>query len=119
MRISDWSSDVCSSDLEHAGERALAALFTHRCEQIAVGIEFMRLGHQSDAARHLSRAVPLIERGGPQHRLHAALAIVEIRLQQRRRFSCIYAGIIEIRSEERRGGNECVSKCSTMWSSYQ
>src|SRR3546814_18907988 len=57
----------------------------------------MRPREQADAAGDVPRAVQGVERRGPQHRFHAALAIVEIRLQQRRRLARIHAGIIEIK----------------------
>ena len=41
-----------------------------------------------------ARAV--VERRGPQHRLHAALAIVEVGLQQGRRFPRVHRRIVEI-----------------------
>src|SRR3546814_15221632 len=37
MRISDWSSDVCSSDLEAARQGAAAALIVHDTEPAAYG----------------------------------------------------------------------------------
>src|SRR3546814_4652757 len=40
MRISDWSSDVCSSDLveEDVGRAALDAAFQHRLQRLVAGI---------------------------------------------------------------------------------
>src|SRR3546814_10623949 len=36
MRISDWSSDVCSSDLVHAGETPEAALVRELHEELGI-----------------------------------------------------------------------------------
>src|SRR3546814_17353454 len=66
MRISDWSSDVCSSDLE--GIVALVAVHVH--QQAAPGGDFAELPHRfravchgalemRDAAHHVD---PLVER---------------------------------------------------------
>src|SRR3546814_18757537 len=55
MRISDWSSDVCSSDLLHAGMRARRAdrlverVVAHRAEGLAVaGAEALHGGGVED-----------------------------------------------------------------------
>src|SRR3546814_8726064 len=79
MRISDWSSDVCSSDLQD-----LAAI-----EQV----------HQPTGGgdQHIDA---FIERLDLITHLHTAD-------QQRH---------LEIRSEERRVGKECVSTCRSRWS---
>src|SRR3546814_5125358 len=44
MRISDWSSDVCSSDLDHAAE-----------QQYDRPVEVLKRGAQVDRARHRHR----------------------------------------------------------------
>src|SRR3546814_5756241 len=76
MRISDWSSDVCSSDL--------FALATDIAEWLVrQGVPF-RVAHE------------------------VAGACVR---------ECESRGI-ELRSEERRVGNECVSTCRSRWSPY-
>src|SRR3546814_6017292 len=44
MRISDWSSDVCSSDLIHGGERAALRLRVgHRAHRVARRLDLRRL----------------------------------------------------------------------------
>src|SRR3546814_16003297 len=104
MRISDWSSDVCSSDLTRMGsdQRGLP--------QIS--------GRDLFAQNQLSREdvtgdliyeprtrfeVPLEEEPARPGRLRAVAT--ELVLDRRL-----------IRSEERRVGNECVSTCSSRWS---
>src|SRR3546814_12944340 len=98
MRISDWSSDVCSSDLHRPGlHRAFDdRLAQPRPAEIPV----------DDAADE--------ERGG--HRERGALgrgddaaedAAQDDEMQRERP-----------RSEERRVGNECVSTCRSRWSPY-
>src|SRR3546814_11337348 len=106
MRISDWSSDVCSSDLavrnavkrnagrdqpdiraggvededrrdEHDRKRPPEKARGHRAA----------MEHETDAPRDLQRADRCEERDAD-------------------------------RSEERRGGKECVSTCRSRWSPY-
>src|SRR3546814_12821258 len=88
MRISDWSSDVCSSDrtLQHALEA-----------ERRLGVAAIVLGQ----ARH---------RTGDRL-FQVASQSVEVgagRLQD---------GLRRRRSEERRVGKECVSTCRSRWSS--
>src|SRR3546814_16759901 len=102
MRISDWSSDVCSSDLlqrgaVHAGNRAaIDAQHRHfkcRCELRA------QLGEPFDAQVG-GQADPDIARDfGSAHLANAPALQVD-------------------RSEERRVGKECVSTCRSRWSPY-
>src|SRR3546814_12889965 len=106
MRISDWSSDVCSSDLDHA--TGWSSTVSH-------------------PARHLIRALPtpLNDRG----------PIVPTYLLPRRytlRFDPADIPVLapidhveragprvaeqKCRSEERRVGKECVGTCRSRWS---
>src|SRR3546814_7697589 len=81
MRISDWSSDVCSSDLYDGAARGRQWFSTR-------GV---------DEDNRIERVA------------HALPALVDyIRAAQAR------LG----RSEERRGGKECVSTCRSRWSPY-
>src|SRR3546814_18033452 len=88
MRISDWSSDVCSSDLRIEDDRLLPR--RRRCE----GRRPVRYGE-----------FPYEERGW-QFR----------RRRPRWRDAVCGAGGFEFRSEERRVGKECVSTCRSRWS---
>src|SRR3546814_5000643 len=91
MRISDWSSDVCSSDL--AARRREGARDAR---------------HQE--APHLLADVELpVEEQLHQHRLDELL----VRLAER---DSLRGG--KPRSEERRVGKECVSTCRSRWSPY-
>src|SRR3546814_14711001 len=102
MRISDWSSDVCSSDLidQHrtwtAGAHDVESLLEH-------------LWHQCWLTNH-DRPFG--------HWLRDRLDIdsLEIFLVQ----TCTWrlTGNAQNRSEERRGGKECVSTCRSRWSPY-
>src|SRR3546814_10172470 len=92
MRISDWSSDVCSSDLLYAfgsyGIRdANAAGFYRRSND----------SRNRDYGASLTDFVPYYPNGFlPQ----------------------ITSEIEDVRSEERRVGKECVSTCRYRWSPY-
>src|SRR3546814_1306942 len=90
MRISDWSSDVCSSDL----------LF--RRAFLAIGPIKVRPLRERAAFDHRRQVDPVDPRRGP----HAGKA--RERRQQ----------VDPLRSEERRVGKECVSTCRSRWSPY-
>src|SRR3546814_14354600 len=91
MRISDWSSDVCSSDLimDEAEQFALG-LGDERMDRL-VGVEETHPGRGGDV-------------GGKRGGAAAAVEFI-IALPQRR-------------SEERRVGKECVSTWRSRWSPY-
>src|SRR3546814_4375912 len=95
MRISDWSSDVCSSDLAEMQQRALTRPF--RGQREAALIPEPVVGHQ--LARDARE--PRFDREGDED-----LAVHRRRLRFVRR------------SEERRVGKECVSTCRSRWSPY-
>src|SRR3546814_19634848 len=91
MRISDWSSDVCSSDLLIWVNGALglaAATQEYVLAGVGVGLALAAL-----------RVLALIEK-----RLGEKWQILEYQ--------------ITTRSEERRVGKECVSTCRARWSPY-
>src|SRR3546814_16049619 len=97
MRISDWSSDVCSSDL--AKERPNLTIHTH-----AVTDRVLFEGKRAVGVRYL--------RGREQP--HVARARREVLLCS----GAIASPQILQRSEERRVGNECVSTCRSRCSPY-
>src|SRR3546814_16381324 len=102
MRISDWSSDVCSSDLPVAQ----AVMFC------LMDVSGSMTEHMKDLAKRffallhlfLSRCYEHVEVVFIHHTDRAA----EVDEQ-----TFFYS-----RSEERRVGKECVSTCSTRWSPY-
>src|SRR3546814_11243153 len=96
MRISDWSSDVCSSDL--LGDE----------EHHPVEHEERTLGDVLNAReRHELR--------GPTRKLRVLLLEQRFKLLEVFRADAL-SGIN--RSEERRVGKECVSTCRYRWSPY-
>src|SRR3546814_20593229 len=98
MRISDWSSDVCSSDLEP--ERALDALDfgLEMLAQLAVE-RAQRFVHQDKIGFKDQRA----GKGDP----------LALPAGQR-----LGATVPQSRSDERRVGEECVSPCRSRWARY-
>src|SRR3546814_11133018 len=90
MRISDWSSDVCSSDLALARE---VGLHDH-------------VGDQEPLLEHL--ALEVEAHHAPDRAAHAVGGQHVIRVDR----------IAAVRSEERRVGKECVSTCRSRWSPY-
>src|SRR3546814_18961291 len=116
MRISDWSSDVCSSDLLRPPRIAKAIL--------PPGIPMM-----SRLRRHafvcLGYAEPIAPLP-PAHRQDPPLQLAFQKSQADRWRSAREAreggnaptGAITGRSEERRVGKACVSTCRPRWSQY-
>src|SRR3546814_19512327 len=90
MRISDWSSDVCSSDL-------------HRVAAIA------RAAHRGSCETFL------VSGGMPDPTLHGLEGVRFAQLPPARAKDASLRILLD-RSEERRVGKECVSTCQTRWS---
>src|SRR3546814_12438012 len=101
MRISDWSSDVCSSDLEG---------FAQAVFQVAqVGVrQFLRLGAEDREGRRAGLGL-----GGVLQAHRAAGA-----RRRRMRGGHRVEPAVEVggRSEERRSGEEWFKKCRARWS---
>src|SRR3546814_2626574 len=89
MRISDWSSDVCSSDLIEDTMIAGAGLNDRRI------VEFVVEGAPRAIQRLVALGVPFNTEGKTLHLTREGG-----------------------RSEERRVGKECVSTCRSRWSPY-
>src|SRR3546814_18131280 len=105
MRISDWSSDVCSSDLWNVGQ-----------------VEFQRPRLASEQYRNGGKAkLDSVGSNEPSHatartKLTSAHSIWRSdACAQFRRDLAAHLG----RSEERRVGKECDSTCRSRWSRYQ
>src|SRR3546814_13453305 len=110
MRISDWSSDVCSSDLhdpdEEGGDHRIDALGRDRA--VEVGEQRAAQAHQAGTEHEGLQATEgdilaegggrrLVVADGPHH---------------------APPGRAELRSEERRVGKEGVSTCRSRWWPY-
>src|SRR3546814_11044130 len=106
MRISDWSSDVCSSDL--VARQDAAIVLADLLEQ-ALAVE--HLDGRVDA-RGEAVLVPGQEQLALQERIHRAPDVEQVA-------PCHAPVVLEAaRSEERRVGQECVSTCRSRWSPY-
>src|SRR3546814_8633121 len=110
MRISDWSSDVCSSDLAKRGVKMM------RTYQLNTGgnTDFLNMkNHLRLESKRISKT-------------EAVQAVSKIRIVDEN----IHIGpsdyvpwqndnkLCFLRSEERRVGKECVSTCRSRWASY-
>src|SRR3546814_11103186 len=110
MRISDWSSDVCSSDLANRARALVATEHRDLFRRPLVPAELNRFG-----AIILDPPRPGAEEQVKQLAASAAPVIAHV--------SCNPASFardatILVRSEARRVGEECVSTCSSRWSPF-
>src|SRR3546814_15854664 len=106
MRISDWSSDVCSSDLDMVPTQGTA---------IGAAIE---LGMRSfDFDNGMSKAMIIITDG--ENHEDDAVAAAKMAQEKGVTVHVVGVGSQEGRSEERRVGKECVSTCRSRWSPYK
>src|SRR3546814_15436527 len=98
MRISDWSSDVCSSDLKVADQisDSIVDLFLSKDPEARVACETLT------TTQLVVLAGEIRCKGVFENDAWAPGALEEI----------------EARSAERRVGKECVSRCSSRWSPY-
>src|SRR3546814_13759643 len=97
MRISDWSSDVCSSDLgtidsDYRGE---------------LKIIMINHGNESFPIKRGDRVAQIVP-----------AAVQRARFAEVEELDETVRGVGGFRSEERRVGKECVSKCRSRWSPY-
>src|SRR3546814_16581135 len=115
MRISDWSSDVCSSDLpDNRGDnrcRLNAKLRTDTDRTVSGTAQRRRV--DDGGAKSADHAANAVDAEGVQR-----VIIAELRLQERHGIVADEGGDGTQRSEERRVGKECVSTCRYRWSPY-
>src|SRR3546814_11414035 len=100
MRISDWSSDVCSSDLLAHRMACVEEAVDHR-QSVALPVGQAATDETAFAVVRGRLAIfdhIAVDRGLLDH-------VGEILL-------------VHVRSEERRVGKECVSTCRSRWSPY-
>src|SRR3546814_11829916 len=102
MRISDWSSDVCSSDLRDNGadvtDDSLANLI-------------VKLRHELVGQDQVQAVLSSFRQNTFERICGKVLELVYIETK-------VLALVLRDRSEERRVGKECVSTCSSRWSRY-
>src|SRR3546814_12626589 len=98
MRISDWSADVCSSDLCRGARRA----------DLSAAVRSAAPDEGGAAMIESIMRRPFLWLGG----LFALLLVLSSTL------FVVPETKQAIRSEERRVGKECVSTCRSRWSTY-
>src|SRR3546814_19682306 len=115
MRISDWSSDVCSSDLvwlsASAGTGKTQVLAARVYRLLLRGVDpgailcltFTKAGAAETAGRISTRLAAWVRM--PERQLKDDLA-------------ALGENPLDRRSEKRRVGKECVSTCRSRWSPY-
>src|SRR3546814_14765820 len=101
MRISDWSSDVCSSDLKTQRINRKVGM-ADRVRQIVLDI---RMSHDRVAGR-IAQRFPCLD---------PAIGKLEESIARNQRFE---TRTLLPRSEERRVGKEFVSTCRSRWLPY-
>src|SRR3546814_14188223 len=106
MRISDWSSDVCSSDLKTGA----VIWWTGQGWSVNVA-EAVDVDEHGDAIAATEEAA---------RRVNAPYVIAAVQTPQGLRPAHIKDRIRSLgpRSEERRVGKACVSTCRSRWSPY-
>src|SRR3546814_20457731 len=93
MRISDWSSDVCSSDLDNNASCAIGP--------------FIRLFDEHFSLDDVRACVVDLQvQGEDGYRLHGSSSMSQISRHPQE---------LTGRSEERRVGKECVRTCRSRW----
>src|SRR3546814_20682166 len=113
MRISDWSSDVCSSDLQRYQVRRGFRIVLHRLLEL----EPHRWDPPSRMQPFQIELLPF--RGAQFSRAYEPQRRQLQRARHRERAAEGVDGAHQSpRSEERRVGKECVSPCSSRWSPY-
>src|SRR3546814_19902555 len=106
MRISDWSSDVCSSDLLGKWKPSNYSKEFYGPTPMRVGLEKSRNLMTVRLAQTvgMAKVADYARRFGVVANLDPVLSMA--------------LGAGETRSEERRVGNECVSTCRSLWSPH-
>src|SRR3546814_11372539 len=98
MRISDWSSDVCSSDLPGA-------------------VVATRIGDDGRPGKNVASEIDqMIDLNQVEGRVRASSVKKIAEIIEKHPEEAV--GIISGRSEERRVGKECVSTCRSRWSQH-
>src|SRR3546814_11323881 len=102
MRISDWSSDVCSSDLEQHLE--MTRTFANRFNRL-YKTDYFTEPHAFSFSKQLVK-IPGLDGKGKMGKSEGEANAVYL------------SDTPEVRSEERRVGTECVSTCRSRWWPY-
>src|SRR3546814_13200249 len=114
MRISDWSSDVCSSDLPTSPNSRPGPLYSAlRAIPCWQDPSMTQIPERILVQAHLAAKQPKPLTPEQEARLRS-----EIAAELKRQNAVLVAHYYTDRSEERRVGKECVSTCRSRWSPY-
>src|SRR3546814_11273803 len=119
MRISDWSSDVCSSDLDIIVDAHVRCARELLSKSGAGTIEL--IGYHGQTVLHRPDRGLTIQIGDPKKIANTlGVDVVADVRQADMAVGGEGAPLVPIyhRSEERRVGKECVSTCRSRWSPY-
>src|SRR3546814_19733876 len=108
MRISDWSSDVCSSDLED-----VAVVGATRTTEDHVLLVAEQVIGEAEPGLPCTLEVVAVASGADVV-LDVVIGVLDVGPTPQ----CGREIIRDPRSEERRVGKECVSTCRSRWSPY-
>src|SRR3546814_18573271 len=117
MRISDWSSDVCSSDLRYQFAAARAAMSSVMKAPIQLSIAGM-IGEGDDVAVEAETDSEMLNGRRYNNRYHFVFRLRDGKFCEVREYSCSHLAQNCFRSEERRVGKGGVSTCRSRWSPY-
>src|SRR3546814_19857587 len=125
MRISDWSSDVCSSDLEGVGitlsDEVLEAVVGVSDGAVKVNLP-RRPVVDLEIETALLEATCVVDGVGNESRIISInlkiLVIIGEQVGRHRELVVEKSALSAQRSEERRVGKECVSTCRSRWWPY-
>src|SRR3546814_18736549 len=101
MRISDWSSDVCSSDLEAQAAVAAASYPPDGFRGLTLTSRANAFGRNPDYLTEGTRQIAIV-----------------VQIETRMALENLEAIAAAERSEERRVGKECVRTCRSLWSPH-
>src|SRR3546814_13774119 len=133
MRISDWSSDVCSSDLHKISLGALVIALGLLVDDAIIAVEMMAVKMEQGLDRlhaasftWTSTAFPmltgtLVTAAGflPIATANSSTGEYTRAIFQVVTLALLLSWIAAVRSEARRGGKECGSTCRSGWSPYK
>src|SRR3546814_16137266 len=126
MRISDWSSDVCSSDLGSSPDQFLPATYRSPCESATFRRPANGRANRPTSRRRRQKSLHFGTKGGvlsPRARVRRSCVISSPSpgITDGRMFILLAAKPSagqHGRSAERRVGKEWVSTCRSRWSPY-
>src|SRR3546814_15291222 len=111
MRISDWSSDVCSSDLDREDLFLVSVQYVPNAKLsiLVDGDNGLNIQDCAAISRHVGFHLEEENIIEAAYNIEVSSPGIEFPLVLDRQF---------MRSEERRVGKECVSTCRSRWSPY-